>query len=104
VWQIYPQTENAHLVKLRAFLDRYLTRFANPEAIRDLWDAWNRPDGTISDKFPAGDVGPVWENFEKNRETIASHARWWAGQLDHAGNLANNLVSAARAILGSVDL
>ncbi len=104
VWQIYPQTENAHAVKLNAFLDRYLSHSSNPQPIRELWEAWNTPDGMVSGEFTDADVGSAWQNFEKNLDSVASHARQWAGQLDQAGNLANNLVCAAKAFLGSVHL
>ncbi|MCM5680408.1 elongation factor P maturation arginine rhamnosyltransferase EarP [Schlegelella sp. S2-27] len=43
VWQIYPQGDGAHEIKLEAFLDRFL-RHAEPgvgERIRGLWRAWN---------------------------------------------------------------
>lgn len=43
VWQAYPQSDGAHHVKVRAFLDRLL---AGPDevigdAVRALWEAWN---------------------------------------------------------------
>lgn len=43
VWQLYPQTDGAHLRKLEAFLDRFLDS-AEPElgaALRLLWRRWN---------------------------------------------------------------
>lgn len=43
VWQIYPQADGAHAVKLQAFLDRMLAggdaALAGP--LRQLWSAWN---------------------------------------------------------------
>lgn len=43
VWQIYPQHDGVHRVKLDAFLDRFLagsdTAFARD--LRQLWHAWN---------------------------------------------------------------
>ncbi len=43
VWQIYKQDEDAHLVKLLAFLDRYCAAMddAQAEAVRDMFSAWN---------------------------------------------------------------
>ena len=43
IWHIYPQSDGVHLVKLDAFLDRFLAgaeaTFAT--ALRTLWRAWN---------------------------------------------------------------
>ena len=36
VWQIYPQAENAHFVKLDAFLSRFLGEFKDSEAVSSL--------------------------------------------------------------------
>lgn len=43
VWQIYPQHDRAHEVKLEAFLDRYLAATDEPlrAKLRRLWRAWN---------------------------------------------------------------
>lgn len=43
VWQIYPQDDGAHLVKLEAFLDRFTADAEAPLArtIRNFWRAWN---------------------------------------------------------------
>ena len=39
VWQIYPQTDQAHASKLSAFLDR----FPPLSGLRELWLGWNGP-------------------------------------------------------------
>lgn len=43
VWQIYPQDDGAHLVKLEAFMDRFTADAEAPlaRAIRNFWRAWN---------------------------------------------------------------
>lgn len=43
VWQIYPQEDDAHLIKLEAFLDRFTADAdaALAGAIRHFWRAWN---------------------------------------------------------------
>jgi uncharacterized repeat protein (TIGR03837 family) len=46
VWQIYPQHDRAHVAKLDAFLDRFLTALGMPPGgwqtdLRALWSAWN---------------------------------------------------------------
>lgn len=52
VWHIYPQEEDAHWVKLNAFLDLYLAGLPENLAdnIRTLWFSWNnrKSDTTVS--------------------------------------------------------
>jgi uncharacterized repeat protein (TIGR03837 family) len=86
VWQIYPQTEETHLVKLEAFLSRYLHRFETPDAVRGCWYAWNS----------RGNIAATWPNFVAKRKAIEQHAKVWIETLDQMGNLANNLVSFVR--------
>ncbi len=85
VWQIYPQAENAHRVKLEAFLACYLAELKVPgaaEAVRRCWLAWNF----------GGEIAAAWWDFAENRQSVERYAKDWASQLDQAGNLANNLV------------
>lgn len=62
VWQIYPQDDDAHLIKLEAFLDRYCRGMAADEeaAIRRLFMAWNTGRGVES----------AWLNFIGKREFL----------------------------------
>lgn len=42
VWQIYPQPDGVHAIKLQAFIDRFAALAADvPEAVWALWRAWN---------------------------------------------------------------
>ena len=86
VWQIYPQAEDTHLVKLDAFLTRYLDEFENSDAVRRCWHAWNG----------IGDMGVAWCDYAANRQAIQQHGKVWACQLDRAGDLANNLARFVR--------
>ena len=55
VWQIYPQDDAAHLIKLQAFLDRHLAA-AEPRLaaqVRQMWAAWNAPNGAEPLALPA---------------------------------------------------
>ncbi|MDL2284818.1 elongation factor P maturation arginine rhamnosyltransferase EarP [Oxalobacter sp. OttesenSCG-928-P03] len=58
VWQIYPQDEGAHMVKLDAFLGHYLSG-ASPEmaeAVRGAWYGWNAAvSPEAGDAFLPGD-------------------------------------------------
>ena len=54
VWQIYPQDDAAHLIKLQAFLDRHLTAVEPRLAaqIRQFWTAWNTSNGAAPLALP----------------------------------------------------
>ncbi len=82
VWQIYPQSEQTHLVKLEAFLARYLVGSNEAVPVRSCWQSWNGGGG-----MPA-----AWMNFVAHRQGIQRHGNDWARQLDRLGDLANNLV------------
>ncbi len=86
VWQIYPQAENVHLLKLEAFLDRYLDGFSQAEVVRRCWQAWNG----------LGDMVPAWRDFAANRQLIEQHGTAWASHLDRIGELVDNLARFVR--------
>lgn len=88
VWQIYPQTEETHLVKLEAFLDRYLDHVDISDIVRGCWHSWNG----------GGGVASVWPDFVANRKAIEQHGKVWARTLDQTGNLVDNLVGFVRGI------
>jgi uncharacterized repeat protein (TIGR03837 family) len=82
VWHIYPQDDEAHRVKLSAFLGRYCADLDGAAAIacRDFWENWNH--GTA----------PDWSAFMQQHKVLATHARRWANQLAMQADLAENLV------------
>ncbi len=88
IWQIYPQSEDTHLIKLEAFLARYLEKSQDSSIVRQFWQAWNGPR----------DIAAVWPDFVAKRHSIEQHGKVWVSQLDQAGNLANNLSSFVRNI------
>ncbi len=81
-WQIYPQTENTHLVKLEAFLTRYLQNFPESETVKRFWQRWNG----------SGAIGTRWRDFVATWPSLELHTKVWVGQLDRTRNLADNLV------------
>lgn len=87
IWQPYPQSEQTHMVKLGAFLERYLREFEKPDVVRDCWLAWNG----------VGNLPSAWREFAANRKFIEQYGRVWACQLDQATDLVNNLVLFVRA-------
>jgi uncharacterized repeat protein (TIGR03837 family) len=85
VWHIYPQPDDAHRIKLDAFLDRYCRGMSGglAQAIRDLWHAFNaRPAGSLAVWCA---VLPYWTDWEE-------HARRWASQLARSPDLCSRLV------------
>ena len=88
VWQVYPQTEESHIVKLDAFLGRYLDGFDESAAVRRCWHAWNG----------RGEMASAWPDFVAQRKAIEQHTNAWAGSLDQMGNLADNLARFVREV------
>ena len=88
VWQIYPQAENAHLVKLEAFLTRCLGGFDDSDVVRRCWHAWNG----------IGDMRAAWHDYVANRQPIEQHGKVWASELDRMGDVANNLARFVRGV------
>ena len=88
IWHIYPQQEDAHRVKLDAFLHRFADGLA-PEAARACratWHAWNGD----------GDMGAAWPAFRDALPALRAHLPGWAAQLRRQGNLAANLMAFIR--------
>ncbi len=94
VWHIYPQAEDAHRAKLRAFLDRYATGLdANGRAAVDgLFGAWNA-------NRTAAPIDAAWREFAAARPQLERYGAAWSRQLAALPELAGGLVSAARSML-----
>lgn len=84
VWHIYPQDEDAHLVKLDAFLERYCSDLPGAEAsaIRMIFHAWNH-----AAPFP-----PAWNALIQEMPAIRKHAVNWQNSLKNQPDLAGSLV------------
>ena len=97
VWHIYPQDDNAHHVKLDAFLDRYLSDPSadSPEAgalghdareaLRTFWHLWNGYASTP----------PDWPALAAALPELNRHARVWASRQAALPDLARQLASFA---------
>ena len=85
IWQIYPQAEDIHMEKLRAFLDVYC-RDLDPVAAgatRDLFLAWNATGpGTVD-----------WTRFEAVLPVLGGHGEAWCDQLSGKINISQALVN-----------
>lgn len=88
VWQIYPQDEGAHLVKLQAFLDRLVPVL--PEAARsptaEMFLAWNA----------AASLETAWPAWRDILPELDANLSKWSEWLRKTGDLATNLVAFIR--------
>ncbi len=85
VWQIYPQEEQGHWVKLDAFLEQYLIHFPKKAAAIAVWYAWNQiQTGGIHRKS--------WETFLDILPQLNAHALNWSKKMADRENLASGLV------------
>lgn len=84
LWHIYEQQENAHIIKLEAFLSRYLKQatIELAEQLQNTFLAWNQP---IKES-------PDWLLLLKSLDKWKVHARSWQQQQKSVGDLATNLV------------
>ncbi|PKO88508.1 MAG: elongation factor P maturation arginine rhamnosyltransferase EarP [Betaproteobacteria bacterium HGW-Betaproteobacteria-12] len=89
VWQIYPQDDAAHHVKLEAFLDRYCAAMDGELAttMRGLFTAWNS----------GHDIAALWPTFVARHQEIARHNAQWARHLAGQTDLTTALVNFAAA-------
>lgn len=88
LWHIYQQQEGAHLIKLEAFLDVYLSQApqALQATLRQLFRHWNQPEVSSASWLAALEHLSQWQQ----------HAQEWQQQQIQHGNLAQNLVQFAQ--------
>ena len=84
VWQIYPQHDEVHLKKLKAFLALYCNELSPKAAktMQDLWEAWNGNGEAMV---------YAWREFASVRTELERRAMVWADELSE-NNLALNLL------------
>ena len=85
VWQIYQQEENAHMVKLQAFLDIYTSDF--PEELRekltDFWLRWNKQDSLLE----------AWDPLILDFDGWIAHNRQWTSSKQAETDLVSRLLT-----------
>ena len=90
VWHIYPQDENLHHKKLRAFLARY----AEPgDSMAAVSLAWNGVPGAAAPDWPA-----LWSALQADAPARAHKAVRWQEQMHAHGDLAGNLLAFAASV------
>jgi len=92
LWQIYPQHEEAHQVKLAAFLDRYCVALpaATAAAARELHRQWNAgsEQTTVGGKI----ASELWAQYVVALPDLCRHAERWATNLSKQEDLCNSMV------------
>ncbi len=83
VWNIYPQREEAHFVKLEAFLALYGAglREEAARAMAAFWRAWNG----------RGDAAEAWPAFAQALPELEKHAQHWRASLAARPSLVTTL-------------
>jgi len=83
VWHIYPQDDDAHRIKLDAFLDRYCAGLsaAADTALRAFWHAWNAETANAAQ----------WQAYADHLPEIAAHTRFFRDRLAQLPDLAKTL-------------
>lgn len=84
LWQIYPQQDGAHWIKLDAFLDLYTQTLPAhaAAAVTTAWRAWNG----------WGDISVAWRGLQPVLPILRARGERWAERLQHGTNLAAALV------------
>ena len=89
VWHIYPQDENLHHVKLRAFLQRYAPALP---ALASLSLQWNEA-AQEAPSWPA-----LWSDLADGSAQIGAAAEAWQRQMAGHGDLAANMLRFAASL------
>jgi uncharacterized repeat protein (TIGR03837 family) len=95
VWHIYPQDEDLHHKKLRAFLDRYAVGMDGLAAFSLYWNGARPAQAPGEADWPA-----LWRALAAGMPAFASRAQAWQRQMLENGDLASNLLSFADSLVG----
>lgn len=93
IWHIYPQDENLHHVKLRAFLQRYSPDIESLSAFSLRWNG----AGTENMKEQA-DWTALWPQFLADMPKLASRSTDWQRKMLGNGDLMSNLLKFAGSL------
>ena len=90
IWHIYPQDENLHHVKLRAFLQKYAE---NLDSLIEFSLRWNGVEENTPADWPA-----LWMSLQAQSPTIAARNIEWQTRMLANGDLVSNLLDFARSL------
>ncbi len=94
VWHIYPQDENLHHVKLRAFLQRSAEGLADLAEFSLRWNGAGHPD---MDGSAAG-WRPLWTSLQAGLPAITQRNAEWQARMLANGDLVGNLLAFVRSL------
>jgi uncharacterized repeat protein (TIGR03837 family) len=97
VWHIYPQDENLHHKKLRAFLQAYSTDI---ESLNRFSLDWN--NASVENAASQADWSERWSAFHADMPKIVERSAVWQRQITANGDLASNLLKFARSLRSEV--
>ena len=87
VWHIYPQDENLHHKKLRAFLGRHSADIGSVNAFSLHWN------GATGEGSSAVDSPALWSALRGDSARIEARCAEWEAEMLKYGDLASNLLS-----------
>lgn len=93
IWHIYPQDENLHHKKLRAFLQRYSAGIEGLSAFSLCWNGASIENMKEQVSWPA-----LWSLLHGDMPKITSRAAEWRRQMLANGDLASNLLKFAASL------
>ena len=84
VWHIYPQDDDAHIQKLKAFLKLYTQDLVAPldQQLSHLWERWNTYQ----------DMAQSWAFLSTHFDQFDQHSQAWSDTLFKQNDLAQNLL------------
>lgn len=93
IWHIYPQDENLHHKKLRAFLQRYCPDIGSMADFSLRWNGAGVEENREEDGW-----AELWTAFEADRNDLLARAGSWEKRMLEIGDLAANLLAFARSL------
>ncbi|WP_040788229.1 elongation factor P maturation arginine rhamnosyltransferase EarP [Massilia niastensis] len=88
IWHIYPQDENLHHKKLRAFLARYASELPALCALSLGWNGASEPEGWSR----------AWQALHAELPLVEARAASWIQEVLAHGDLATNLLDFVRSL------
>ena len=99
IWHIYPQEEDYHLVKLKAFYDRYLNQgILSAEQCSIMWDfvlAWN----IAHEQASSDTLAKLWPQVVAMLPALRENAQAWRNQLLEQPDLVTQLRDFVRHLV-----
>lgn len=87
IWHIYPQDENLHHKKLRAFLQRYATDIDSLASMTWHWNAAEAENAGDQNAWSAR-----WASFQADMPKMIDRAAEWRGRVLANGDLVSNML------------